>query len=419
MPSTIHNQISVCADWDDFIDNYHEKKACILDLSGFGGLPFSEMQAVDAIRCAFDSRNKIHLHSEFERRIHLDGKRLVSPVLSPENLPASGEKYISFIERLFSGLDARTLALVLHNCHSYAPTAYRSAKRFLAPLVERLGAPSVMVGLDMFVGKYLTTPEMLHKDTGMVFMFPLIGEKSMAVWPWEYFAKDEPDSMYVNRNLKCANLTEHLGNATIMTARPGQALYWPSTWWHIAHSDNLKPTLTMNVTWYMASTVRSLIAPVVQKAMDDKRLLQRIDQLPPQPLGDIRLDDVTLPDEVRDFLTDLERKLRLFCVQKNSSAGFANVPRSPVEVDGKQLSLVNRDAAITRIADADGVINAVFDGQIIRFSGSDAINRLIDSINRGETIDLSKEENSGYVPLMAELAKVGAVTICEEFHAKQ
>jgi hypothetical protein len=175
----------------------------------------------------------------------------------------------------------------------------------------------------------------------------------------------------------------------------------------------------MNVTWYMASTVRSLIAPVVQKAMDEKRLLQRIDQLPRQPLGDIRLEDVTLPGEVRDFLTDLERKLRLFCVQKNSSAGFANVPRSPIKVDGKQLSLVNREAAITRIADADGVINAVFDGQIVRFSGSDAVNRLIDSINRGETIDLSKEENSGYVPLLAELAKVGAVSICETSHAKQ
>jgi len=374
---------------------------------------FCEDQCVDAIRYAFDERNKARLHSEQERRIRLDGRVLKSSFIPSDLLPREKESYTPFIERCFAGMDAKTLMLVLHNCHTYAPSAYKSARSFLAPLVEKLGAPSVMVGLDMFVGKYLSRREMLHKDTGMVFMFPLINHKSMLVWPWEYFADQAPDSEFVNCNLHWVNFEDHLQEAKILTGRPGQALYWPSKWWHMANTRDLTPTLTMNVTWYMASTIRELISPVIEKALRNPGLSKRIDQLPVQLNGDIKLGDIILPNEVNDFMTGLETVLKYFCIQRDTSAGFANVPRVIEAVTGKKISLSDPKFKIVKVLEPNGAMGVVFDGKTIRFPTAGTVSIVIDALNSGEIFDMSIKENAPYEKIMNELAKVGAVRASE------
>ena len=401
----------VCTSWDEFIRQYYERQPCIVNLAGFDGPPFEEAQALDSIRVAFDRTHAHRLHSAKERRIHLNNISVDEPFIGMDLLPRPEDNFERFIERYFAKLGAEDLTIVLHNCHRYAPSIYAAARKFLQPLQKRVGIPSGLVGTDMFAGKYRTNPKGLHKDTGAVFMFPLINEKTMAVWPWEHFSDLAPNSRYVNASVNVA-YEEHLSSATILTAKPGQAIYFPSHWWHLAYSDTLMPTLALNITWYMPTTARDFLLPVVERALRSPDLLARFDHIPLQQAGIYDEADIALPSPVSDFMDELGRSFKYYVLQRTSSGGFFGGGRNQESraQDASSVRLASCNSQISCILQDDGALVLIAEGQALRIRHAEHVVEIVRRLNDGEVLSTNAlMSQEGLLELLSELARIGAV----------
>jgi hypothetical protein len=414
MSLNMYSNTNVCASWDGFVSEFYEQRPCVLDLAKLGGPPFEEAQALDSIRIAFDRDHGHRLHSSKERRIHLNNISVDEPFIGKDLLPRPGDDFGRFIERYFSKLKAEDLTVVLHNCHHYAPSIYKAARAFLLPLQHRVGIPSGFVGTDMFAGKYRTNPKGLHKDTGAVFMFPLINEKTMAVWPWEHFSAQAPDSRYVNASVKVA-YEEHLPSATMLTAQPGQAIYFPSHWWHLAYSDTLAPTLALNITWYMPTTARDFLLPVVERALRSPDLQMRFDHMPLHRAGSYDEAGIVLPSPIAEFMETLDRSFKYYVLQRASSGGFLSGSRgaSSNYTEASSVRLVDSDFQISCISQEDGALALIAEGQVLRTQHSAHVVEVVRRLNDGVVMNTaSLASHAGLLELLGELARIGAV----EFH---
>jgi hypothetical protein len=404
----------LCTTWEEFVSDYYECRPCVLDLTEFGGVPFTEEQVVAALRIAFDREYSRRLHSPKERRIHLNNVSVDEPFIGKHSLPRQAETFTDFIERYFESLEAEDLTLVLHNCHHYQRSIYERARAFLGPLQEKVGLPSGFVGTDIFAGKYRTNSKGLHKDTGAVFMFPLINKKTMAVWPWTHFAGQAPSSRYINASVH-EPYEAHLDAAVLLTATPGQAIYFPSHWWHLAYSQELTPTLALNITWYMPTTIRDFLLPVVEKALRSPDLLSRFDHLPYQPARTCADKDLLLPNSARNFLSTLERNFKFYLLQRNSSGGFINENLNDTEIlpaDITDVKLADARFKIFCVTQNDGAVSLIAEGKVIRIQRSeDAIN-MINRLNEGEVVHIRDGDFGTHLrPLLQQLIHIGAVKI--------
>jgi len=94
------------------------------------------------------------------------------------------------------------------------------------------------------------------------------------VWPFEYFADPNrnPYASGETENAPTGDYRDFLDDAIELRGEPGDILYWPSTYWHIALGDG-KPHMTFNVSPYFATRVSGfldkLVGPMVRESLGD------------------------------------------------------------------------------------------------------------------------------------------------------
>ena len=230
--------------WDHFVANFWEKEPTVLSRP-FGNSLVSESQALGWISEAF-SKGGSQLGKEF----FIGGVKQDLP--GAEFLPGQNEVSIeAYTKRLAEELKIRDYQFVLYGLGRFDPLTTASTKKALQPLIEKIGLPAGALDTDCFFGDYRETAAGLHKDNAAVFSYVVHGQKTMLVWPYEYFAHatDDPDSIRQKVRLSEIDFRQHLDAATALVGNPGDVLYWPSTYWHVSVGEG-DPQMTFNISLY-------------------------------------------------------------------------------------------------------------------------------------------------------------------------
>ena len=139
--------------------------------------------------------------------------------------------------------------LQIHADHdSFQPHAMELCLRvrdLLRPSWEKYGIPPAASGISSFIGRYDRTAQGIHIAGIDTFLVVVRGKKRMVVWPRDAF-RDRDGKPYEGLfiQLKTCNLEPYLDKATVIEAEPGDIIYWPKEYWHIALGKTLAGPFT-------------------------------------------------------------------------------------------------------------------------------------------------------------------------------
>lgn len=144
----------------------------------------------------------------------------------PQAADGDFARYARRISRLTEG---RRVGLIVQDLQAHSFPLWERLTYFLNDLDIAVPAAGVRRRASLFVGNYAITPRGLHGGNSANFKFVIRGRKRMRLWPASYF-----------RGRKGINHTRHvepfLGDATTLTGRVGDIIYWPSDQWHVGEA---------------------------------------------------------------------------------------------------------------------------------------------------------------------------------------
>lgn len=185
---------------------------------------FHWLLAASELLRAGDSRLRFRLFQGGEQQ-------QATPALYPSAKDGSIAGYLRRI-----GGDARNTGFVLNNFQAAHPDLWRLAQSLLARL--QLSAASAV--FDLFAGDYKEGFFGVHKDDQDVVTFVLEGKKRFLLWPYETFA-DDPAVAHGSELsvafLRGVDPARYRDQAIVLEGEPGDILYWPAEYWHVAESD--------------------------------------------------------------------------------------------------------------------------------------------------------------------------------------
>lgn len=403
--------------WRRFVESYYEKKPCVIELDNIHMDLISEKDCLMVIKNAFSHNVKNKIQSSYAKRIQLDNKIINDISIDDFCLNPDKDSFREFVDKYTLNKSFKDLKFVIHNCQSYYNPVLEKGKHFLKNIFEISGIPGALVDTDMFAGKYLTDKKGIHKDCGGVFMFPIIGKKTMIAWPFEYFINHMPSgsNRYVNAALEEIIYKDHLGNGYIMDSDVRGIIYFPSHWWHLALSDNLEPVMCFNLTVYLPMLVSNIIKPVVDKTILDleqtSNYVYHFDNFR-YPTSITNLQDIDLPTEIKAFVERLEKNLKLNYLQKISNMGFLNHRENTTSFPDNVFICGNKKSPIMNIID-HGCSMMITNGIIIKYKSSNSLNNLLELINSGHIFsrDYLEENYPEFISLVEKLCSIGAIRI--------
>lgn len=239
--------------WRGFVAEYWEKRPTVIK-NAFGG-PITTPQ--ELLRGVQEATARFHLlDSGVRLRLyHGTGCHHGEP---GSQLPAAEDKTLrDYVARLRSQLGGRECLLVINTLQRYAPELWRRFLELLSGLYPHTGLPADMADLDIFIGQYRRTPFGVHKDTASNFTFVIEGEKNMRVWPDEAFPDREmywEDSSHVQQ----AHVERMRDSSLLLRGEPGDVIYWPSSYWHVAESEDAC-SVTLNLALYLQAKPSALL----------------------------------------------------------------------------------------------------------------------------------------------------------------
>ena len=241
--------------WDDFIARCWRREPTVLKQPFADPLP-SASAAFDALVAASDQFRE---RSDFPKmRINVDGGFLM--VDMDERLPTAADgDFDRYAERLRSWLAGRPFLITLNDYQSWDPEFWVGARRFLRALYDRAGLPAGPMLANLWMGLYEYTPFGIHTDHAETFLYLVHGVKRMLVWPHEVFAGRRVYHTPGGDHLGTTDYRRHLDTATILEAEPGDLIYWPASYWHMAESNG---SATVSLNWAYLTKERPRIEPL-------------------------------------------------------------------------------------------------------------------------------------------------------------
>ena len=156
------------------------------------------------------------------RRIVLDLDRWL-----PHAEDSTVERYHA---RLRQAGPARELSLLVFDFQRELGWTFQNRLRqFLQGLYEIVGVPPRAQAV-LFLGNYKRTPFGLHRDASDVFCLVVDGKKKFRLWPGEAFRSS-------SEKFGPAPYGNYLEGSICLEGGPGDILFWPSSYWHVAESD--------------------------------------------------------------------------------------------------------------------------------------------------------------------------------------
>lgn len=145
----------------------------------------------------------------------------------------------------------------------------RSVELIVPAIRSQGGLPSGGMTLELFFGKYKSTPTGIHLDSSDNLAFVTRGPKRLLFWPPDRFTVkfSSPPNDPRHQRALVARYENHLGDALIIDAQEGDVLYWPKEYWHIGASQDTWSGMVSIPMWW-TSKPSSLARTVLSRALD-------------------------------------------------------------------------------------------------------------------------------------------------------
>jgi hypothetical protein len=142
-------------------------------------------------------------------------------------LPSPADASLAaWARRLHGLLGGRGFGLVVDGYQAHDATLWQRLCEFTAGLYARTGVPGEEARAALFLGNYARTPFGVHRGRSTNFMFVLDGVKRIRAWPDSFFRDKEPPT-------NSLEYERYNDASVVLEGRPGDVIYWPSSWWHI------------------------------------------------------------------------------------------------------------------------------------------------------------------------------------------
>lgn len=196
-----------------------------------------------------------------------DGRRTFN--LAPE--AASGELLPQRQDRNIEGycqrMSAReTFFFQLPRLQLFHPAIWPRVARLCRTLHSLIGTPGLMSWTDAYFGRYRSTPFGVHLDGASNFTFGVTGYKTFYLW--------EPD--YYRQHMAARSVhdfAEFIPAAQKLTVGPGEVIYWPGRFYHVAVPDG-QFSVTMNLAFYSEQPQSAWLLRAFQNTIADITALQ-------------------------------------------------------------------------------------------------------------------------------------------------
>ncbi len=237
--------------WNSFVENTWEKKSVVLKNTR---LPLFEIDAKIIFQWLVQysdicRKNKKAVGLKF----YIDGESQYEHEVL-QALPLKSDKsllgYHYRISQLFSDY-----CLVCDELIQVSGSKWNLLSDFMSGLYQRVGIPNRQTEIGLYLGNYKKTPFGVHVDGCGVFSIPVVGEKKFRIWKPSYVKK--------NPDLEMAfEYQRHLKQSTVLTAKPQDLTYWPSSAWHIAESSG-----SFSATWSLGVWVDQPYSEVITEIL--------------------------------------------------------------------------------------------------------------------------------------------------------
>jgi hypothetical protein len=168
---------------------------------------------------------------------------------SDECLPQDGDPtFASYSTRLLRYFAGRDFLLIINDFNLVFKNYFRDCVDNMSPALRRLGVPikekvpERTAGIDMalFLGRARQTPCGIHRDPNHNFMIPVLGSKTIRGW-------DEKACSWISEFDNSRDYAGSLAGSTVLSAVPGQVIYWPPSFWHIAEAKSSRLSLALAI----------------------------------------------------------------------------------------------------------------------------------------------------------------------------
>jgi 50S ribosomal protein L16 3-hydroxylase len=251
--------------------------------------------------------------------LHIAGRRVV---LDLERwLPRTSDGSLAAYQaRLKRDGQSGQLALLVNEFQSELSwTFYNRLRQFLHGLYEFVGVPG-RAELDLFTGNYRRTPLGVHRDEAEVFVFVVEGRKQFRLWPKEAFRSRSP-------KYGPGPYAKYANGSILLGGDPGDILFWPSGYWHVAESDGqLVSALSLGLYYGYAVSValmRNIAGWNREIAGDDR-----------DPIASLPFVNSRVPPELAAIAARAEgrpgrltQRLMRCWMERITGHGFERVPR--------------------------------------------------------------------------------------------
>jgi cupin-like protein len=272
------------------------------------------------------------------------GHRLVDvAMVDRDALPGAEDETLAAIERNIAERWNRDWYLYIPDgVQQYDGDIWERAIEVIIPAIGvQGGLPSGGMMLDLFYGRYQSTPTGIHLDSSDNLAFVTRGPKRMLFWPPDRFSVkfSSPRNDPSHQRALIARYEEHENDAIVIDADAGDVIYWPKEYWHIGASQNTWSGMVSIPMWWTAkpsSLARSMLSRVLE--LDSEPQLYRVTV---ETLESAALDlPAALHDVVGQMKSQVHSKLDLTAkvawAKFVTSYGFTSPPAllPPVSVTG-------------------------------------------------------------------------------------
>lgn len=223
-----------------------------------------------------------------------------------------------FFERSQSGFKGRPFGINIHHLQLAWPELWFRFRDFMSGLIDETGElPTQEWDIDTFFGTYESTPFGIHRDNASVFAIGVSGRRAYYFWPNEAFVEGDP----VLATPDLEKMAPRFDEATRVEIGPGDAVYWPSSHWHVVVSEG-EPSAVIQLSAYFGARMSDLIAEQARQLLAKKlggADFARV--FPDSPMPGVLADSqaALLPAELSDALL-------AFWLKRRSADGFAEIP---------------------------------------------------------------------------------------------
>jgi hypothetical protein len=371
--------------WDSFLSTYWERQPLRLPQLAETGLVSADELFRAVVEKPRRSRWDRCWVAERESGDDVTSYRMLPFDLVAPN--ASDGSFEGFFARLNTQLGSRPFGVNVQALQTADAGMWFRCREFTVPINRHIGLPARRWDIDTFIGTYCVTPFGIHIDDASVFAIGVVGRRTYYVWPNDFF-REGNDAL---RTADFRRVEPHLRHAIRMELGPGDAVYWPSSYWHVVTSDG-RPSVVLQISAYFglrsSEFIPALLADVLS-SRDEDRPMHVFGSGSPNAVAPELIEAEGL---LRSVVTDghVSRKLRELWLQRVTADGFTEVPPrdASAQLHTSDCISLSPCCSLAWMPTADGRLLIACNGLLLEVSHHPIALQLLERLQEGERVTL-------------------------------